>query len=558
MASPVDPSPLVGRARELSILREALGAAQAGTGALLLLSGEAGIGKTALAEQIGRASLAAGGQFVVGRSFELPEPPPYGPWRELIGQLGRIAPSFVASHELPGPFGDAVARNTHQLQRAIVDAVIAQSRTRPLVLLLDDLHWADDASIELLRALADDLPTAPLLAIGTYRAGEGGAALRRAVARLTPEVGARRLPLARLSASETAAVIAARHPARSPAAAENFVSALHTQTDGNPFFLLESLRDIAARLDERHEATAPSTALALPETIRAVLEARLRRLSAQTQRWLEVGALLGEDFSASLAGAALRLTERARDACLGEALAAQVLADRGGDRQLIFTHPLIPRVLIERQPPHRQRSRHNAIAAILGRWRDCGRGDWTAQLAYHLRAAGCTAAAVPYYLEAARRATIVHAELAATLYFRAALAGLPPHALAERARILLDCGWALRHIDGSAACATLAEALEVASRAGHLGLIGRRKRGSGCCGASPVISPGGCPWRGGGPKCCPPARRTSRPKRPGTAIAWGCGMASSGAIRKRSRRWGAASRSMPRCRPRWCRTGRIR
>ena len=472
MASPVSPAPLVGRARELARLREALDAAQAGSGSLLLITGEVGIGKTALAEQLGRDGLAAGAQFVIGRSFELPEPSPYGPWRELIAQLASVAPALVAERTLPRPFGDAVAQNTYQLQRAIVGVLLAVARSQPLVVLLDDLHWADPASIELLRALAAALPTAPLLVVGTYRASEEGAALRRALAHLTPESGVLRLSLARLSASETAAIIAAHYPV-SRHVAEEFDHALYAQTDGNPFFLLESLRDIAARVTARPAALVDPAALSLPDTIREALEARLRRLSAQTQCWLEVGAILGEDFTVPLAGAVLRLSEQTRDICIAEARAAQILADDGGEQRSRFTHPLIPRVLIERQPPYQQRDWHNDIAAILGHWRDRGEGDWTAQLAYHLRAAGKAAAATPYYLEAARRATIVHAELAATTYYRAALAGLPLQALTDRAQILLDCGWTLRHIDGPEACFTLEEALEVASRAGHVGLIGR-------------------------------------------------------------------------------------
>jgi len=253
-----------------------------------------------------------------------------------------------------------------------------------------------------------------------------------------------------------ATLVAAHHPARSAILADE----LYARTVGNPFFLLESMRDL--RGDDLPER--------LPETIREVLEARFRRLAPGTLALLEVAALLGDPFDDALAGTALGSASEDTLLALDEAQAVHLLRAAPGDELTAFAHPLIPHALRERQAPHRRRARHARIAATL---RGRGGGDEGATLAYHLRAAGQVAAAAAHYVLAASRAAAVYAELAASDFYRAALACLAPEDAAGRARILLDLGWVLRHIDGVAARAALDEALTEACRAGDEGLIGR-------------------------------------------------------------------------------------
>ena len=465
---PIAPT-IVGRERELGILRGAWSAALAGQGSAILIGGEAGIGKTALAEQLCREAVAEGAAILVGRSYEQMDPSPYAPWCELFATL----PAAGCPASLP-PAPLSVAREERS-QGSIVEQVwdylAAWAAHRPLVILLDDLHWADDSSLRLLRALARRVMGASLLIVGTLRIEEASEVLTALLPQLMREAGAQRLVLRRLTLAETADVIALHHPAS--AGRPGLVAALHTRTAGNPLFLIESLRDLLET--EATSATWAAAALdsRLPETIREVLEARLRRLPTATQEFLEVAALLGESFDAEIVGDALGLGGRAVAARLERALAARLLREDGPADQVSFVHPLIPRALVDRQSSRRRRARHGMIATALSMRQVAGQGDWTELLARQLRAAGRGAEAIPYLLAAARRAAAFHAELAAAQLYRAALAEIPAEDAAGRSHLLNELGWVLRHIDGSAALSALDEALGEGCRAGHAGLVGR-------------------------------------------------------------------------------------
>ena len=148
-----DRPPLVGRAREQALLSKNLGAALAGRGGLVLVGGEAGIGKTALAEALGREAVERGALALVGRCYDLAETPPYGPWAEALAHV-RATPALppeLRARPQPGAAASASSAALFGQARDFLAAVAAQ---RPLVVLLDDLHWADPASLELLRFVA--------------------------------------------------------------------------------------------------------------------------------------------------------------------------------------------------------------------------------------------------------------------------------------------------------------------------------------------------------------------------------------------------------------------
>ena len=157
--------PLVGREREQAALRAALDAALAGRGSLVLIGGEAGLGKTALAEALLTEAASQGALALVGRCYDLSETPPYGPWAEALARvpagLGRPVPIDLSGGR--GVTSQAV------LLAATIEFLGALAARRPLVLLLDDLHWADPASLDLLRALGRALARLPILLLATYR-----------------------------------------------------------------------------------------------------------------------------------------------------------------------------------------------------------------------------------------------------------------------------------------------------------------------------------------------------------------------------------------------------
>src|SRR5262245_17430433 len=165
--------PLVGREREQAALREALDAALTGHGSLVLIGGEAGIGKTALAEALCQEATERGALVLVGRCYDLSETPPYGPWLEVTARYPAAPPGLPP---LPAVVTDRAALAAVASQAALFERVAAWfaavAAARPLVLLLEDLHWADPASLDLLRTLARGLADLPLLLLATYRSDE--------------------------------------------------------------------------------------------------------------------------------------------------------------------------------------------------------------------------------------------------------------------------------------------------------------------------------------------------------------------------------------------------
>ena len=165
------PLPLFGRAREQAYLRDQFTSALAGQGGVVLIGGEAGAGKTALAEDLCRDAALRGGLVLVGRCYDRAETPPFGPWLDLFAR-------YPPDDDLPPPpaafAGDGIGDVANQaaLFGTVRESLTAIAHVRPLALVLDDLHWADLASLNLLRFLARDIAALPLLLLVTYRADE--------------------------------------------------------------------------------------------------------------------------------------------------------------------------------------------------------------------------------------------------------------------------------------------------------------------------------------------------------------------------------------------------
>src|SRR5205823_3382261 len=141
--------------------------AMAGRGGLVLIGGEAGIGKTTLAEALGREALERGARLAIGRCYDLTDTPPYGPWRAALAPLP-AAPDLPPLPAALAPTGRGEAASQAALFAQARAFLAAAAAERPLVLLLDDLHWADPASLDLLRHLAREAAALPLLLLVTY------------------------------------------------------------------------------------------------------------------------------------------------------------------------------------------------------------------------------------------------------------------------------------------------------------------------------------------------------------------------------------------------------
>ncbi len=237
--------PLVGREREFDRLRERLDATFSGVGTLILLSGEAGIGKTSLAAAIGQHAMGRGAIVLTGRCYDRTETAPYGLWTDLfaryaLGERPSTLPSVPPAFARPDGMG--AIPNQVTLFRQVYDFVQVIAARHPVVLILDDLHWSDPESLDLLRRLARQLHTLPVLIIAAYRSDHLSHehALNVVVPLLVREADADRIVLDRLTKADLLEYVARRFalPDRDAAA---LADDLHARTEGNPFFMTEVL-----------------------------------------------------------------------------------------------------------------------------------------------------------------------------------------------------------------------------------------------------------------------------------------------------------------------------
>jgi len=474
MDTPQGPAPnvpaLVGRDRERAVLHAALTAALAGRGSLVLIGGEAGIGKTALAEALLAEAAAQGALVLVGRCHDLSETPPYGPWAEALAR----APAGDALPPLPGavrpePGGDptpggqeAVARRRARRGRP------RPAAARPVALLLDDLHWADPASRDLLRVVARGLADLPLLLLATYRADE--VARDHPLAALLPllvrEARAARLDPRPLTPDDLRALVRPRY-ALPPADEDRLVAYLDARTEGNPLYAGEVLRALAeagtlprAGADG---ALGDLTAARVPTLLRQVIDGRVARLGPGAREALTAAAVLGQAVPLALWAALSGAAEDALVAVAERAVAAGLLAEAADGAGVRFTHALIRETLYEGLGALRRPGWHRRAAEVLLATPD---PDADA-VAYHFRRAG-DARAAAWLERAGARACRAYAWLTAAARYEAALAlaGGPGDAPGRRARLLLTLAQLQRYNDPARGIPLAAEAARLATMAG--------------------------------------------------------------------------------------------
>ncbi|MGH2982347.1 MAG: protein kinase domain-containing protein [Solirubrobacterales bacterium] len=432
----------VGREAELAQLREAADETLAGRGRLVLIAGEPGIGKTRTAEELATYAQVRGANVHWGRCHEDEGAPAYWPWVQAIRSYVREADPVALAWEMGSGAAD-IARVVPEVAERVGEAGAPQeaddeaarfrlfdsisgflggaSGSRPLVIVLDDLHWADEPSLLLLQFLARGLGDGRLLLIGTYRDVELGRhhPLSRMLGDISGSGEASRVVLHGLSEPDVGSYIE-RTAGAVPAPA--LVSAVHDQTEGNPFFLAEVVRLLAAEgtLD------APATAsLAIPQGVRDVIGRRLDRLSAEANEALAVAAAIGRDFDA---GVLTRVAGADRDTveeALAGAASAQLLAQTSAGRYR-FSHALVRETLYEELSAAQRPALHLRIAEALEELYSSDPARLQRRLAevahHYLEAAagGDASKAVDYAVRAARSATgqLGHEE-AAELYERA-------------------------------------------------------------------------------------------------------------------------------------------
>ncbi|MEN3270171.1 BTAD domain-containing putative transcriptional regulator [Pseudonocardia sp.] len=431
-APPLRPDPpevLVGRERPLATLLDAVESARRGSGQLVLISGEAGIGKTRLLEELASRAAATGATVAWGRGYEGAGTPAFWPWvqtiRGLLGQMeadtaraalatvaGEIAQIAPEVRELVGETGPtgladpAAAR--FRLYGAVTDVIHRLAIRKPVLVLLDDLHWVDVASLELTRFLATHLEPAAILLVGTYRPGDvlPGHALAATLGELARLPRVTRLSLEGLSEPDVARFIA-ETTAVEPSSA--VVAEVHHRTNGNPFFVAELARLLAA---EGVLGAQGGIGIRIPTSVRDVIRRRLTRLPELTNQLLGAAAVVGPDFDLAVVAQAAEVDQLAALELMDLAVASHiVLEDPETVDGFRFSHTLLQQTVYAELGRARRAQLHARAAEILhARWgEDPSRA---VELARHWFHAAPVAGPEPGIAAAVRAADVAQVRLA--------------------------------------------------------------------------------------------------------------------------------------------------
>nr|WP_280953537.1 helix-turn-helix transcriptional regulator [Symbiobacterium terraclitae] len=418
--------PFVGRGEELEVLARHLQDARAGRGGLVLLGGEAGAGKSAL---VTAALERAGGvRRAVGLCPGPGETPPYDPFVQVVNRLHREHGPVPA--ELPPPFGEAPG-NWSARDRAAALVHWLASGGGPVVVVIEDLHWADEASLTLLRHITPLLMDAPVLLIATYRTDELDR--EHPLWRLLPELartGAHRVLLSPLSREDVAGLIAVVLP---EAAGDPEVAALVWSRTGGLALFVRELLEAFARTGQILRPGDP-----LPQTIQQAIDTKMTRLSPAAQLALEAAAVCGERFSFDLLARVVDVEEDALAGALEEAVSRHVITPVDGEGiGFAFDHALYREALLARLIGARRRRWHRRIGEALA----AERGADPDVVAHHLYRAG-DPRAVDYLVQAGDRARGTGAEAGAARRYAQALEMAEPGD-PRRPELLLKLGQCL-------------------------------------------------------------------------------------------------------------------
>jgi DNA-binding CsgD family transcriptional regulator len=403
-------------------------------------------------------------QVLAGRCYDLTETPPYGPWIDLFARFlpSEGMPTLPLPFARPGTVG--VVASQAMLFQQTRDFFVALVRLRPLIIMLDDLHWSDPASLDLLRFLARDLASTPILLLVTYRADEltRRAPLFALLPTLVREAPAIRLALRPLDAGDVRSLVTARYRL-TEFDNERLVSYLHMRSDGNPFFIGELLHaletDTILDTTPGEERLGDLTHVGVPALLRQVIDGQVARLGPESQRLLTIAAVIGQEVPLALWRSVTDADEETLAMVVDAAVDARVLEAMPVSNDVRFVHALIREAVYEGAGPVRRGGWHRRVADALITQPD---PDPDA-IAYHLRQAGDVRAAA-WLITAGERAERAYAWLSAAARFEAALNLARPDVIdaARRVRLLIRIAWYRRFADPQAGIASLGVAERLA------------------------------------------------------------------------------------------------
>jgi transcriptional regulator with XRE-family HTH domain/tetratricopeptide (TPR) repeat protein len=491
----------VGRARELERLQACWDRVAAGGSGIVTVVGEAGIGKTSVARAFGAAATRQRAMVLWGRSFEGDWQPPYGPWVDAItryasgvdperirAELGQGAPSIArvvpgvraVLPDLPDPPSLASDDERLRLFDAIGRFLLAVSERQPVLLVLDDLHWADLDSLRLLRHVTGYAGLGRVLILGTYRDPEIGLTrehpLRATLGALRRETHYEQIDVSGLAPDDLAAYLENYAGAQ---LSRDLVRLIAEETRGNPFYAGELVRDLAeggtVLAGASGEAEVSIQAVDVPAGVREVVGTRVARLSGDTRLLLSLAAGLGAGFDFDILEQLTELSEDTLLGCLDEALEAgliRVATDHPPTYE--FVHAIVRHALYRQLNPDRRARLHRRIAIALERAYADRELEHAAAIAAHYHASASVPGAdkgVRYALAVAWQAKAAFAHERAVAFLRMArdlAVGSPPSERAEILRRLALAEADALRLDEARASGELAfEAMQLAEAEPH-------------------------------------------------------------------------------------------
>lgn len=491
----------VGRVAERERLSELLGQAFEGSLSLALISGEAGVGKTRLATHLALEAHGKGTTVLYGRCDE-DLAVPYQPWAQALGYLVKEAPqALLEAHlehhggdlarlvpalgdrvdELPSPRQSDPETERYLLYAAAAGLLEGAAEEEPLLLILDDLHWADSPTLALLRHVVTAGSSIPVMVVGTYRDSDLSLdhPLTALLADLHREGGGERIKLTGLQSEDVLALMEALAGQEFDEDGSALAREITRETAGNPFFAVELLRHltesgaIVRQEDGRWRLVGDPAELGLPQSVREVIGRRVERLGSDARTALSAAAVIGRDFDLDLLLALLEFPETRVLDLLDEAVAASLLTeDSERAERFTFTHALVEHTLYEDLGRARRTRLHKRVAEALEE--ECGDqpGERLGELAGHWAAAVVstdTAKALYYARRAAERALEQLAPDEAVRWYRQALElhdQVPGGDRSERCELLIGLGEAQRQIGNPEYRQTLLDAAALAQELG--------------------------------------------------------------------------------------------
>jgi DNA-binding CsgD family transcriptional regulator len=405
----------------------------AGYGRTVLLSGEAGIGKTALVEEFLREARRAAPLVLSGACYDVTVTPAYGPWNEAF-EDGQAQELQVADQAL---WSDAERLNSFQVQHAffreIRNRLISDASDKPIIIVLEDLHWSDQESLDLLRFLSRSIDQASVLLVATYRDDEHLAqgALAQVLPNLVREAQPTRIELQRFDADVIGNLLDQRY-GLPPVDRHRLAAGLHRRTEGNPFFVAELLRALvvggALTRTDAGWVLGALNEVGVPALLRQVIDRRFQRLDEESKTALQIAAVLGYEIRPELWGSVIDLDETSLARVVQVALDEGLLEELPESSQLRFRHALVRETLYASLALPWRRIRHREIAEKIAVRHDAD----PATVASHYALAG-DARAAAWQLEAARQARRHYAPNSIIRHLDAALT--PENALSGRERM---------------------------------------------------------------------------------------------------------------------------